>query len=102
MQVDPNDPNTVLWLQQSLLRVLPGRNFIEPTGQFDAITHKGVARFQDLHGLPVTGEPDVETATQIEQELVALDGQPFKKKQLSARERPVPGQSVPGRLVKWP
>jgi peptidoglycan hydrolase-like protein with peptidoglycan-binding domain len=87
MQVDKNDPNSVLWLQQALMRVLPGRAYIPPTGEYDAITSKVMTNFQQSNNLPMTGEPDAETVVKIEQELTVLDTQPFKKKRV---ERTLP------------
>lgn len=81
MQVDPNDPNSVLWLQQSLLRVVLGRVFVEPTGTYDAPTLKAVSSYQEQNGLPVTGQADAATIHKIEQDLVVLDNQPYKRKQ---------------------
>jgi putative peptidoglycan binding protein len=95
MQVDPSNPNEVLWLQQSLHRVLPGRVSVDLHGQYDRMTEKMVGRFQDLHGLPVTGQADAATIAKIEQELAILDGQPFKKKQVPRPALPLqPGDPV--------
>jgi peptidoglycan hydrolase-like protein with peptidoglycan-binding domain len=95
MQVDKNDPNSVLWLQQALMRVSPGHAYIPPTGAYDAITIKVVTNFQRFSKLPETGEPDAETVARIEQELAVLDAQPYKKKRVE-RTLPVgkPGDQV--------
>lgn len=81
MQVDPNDPDSVLWLQQSLARVIAGRIHIEPTGHYDTMTRKAVETFQRRSALPVTGEVDLVTVQRIEQELEQLDQLGIKKKQ---------------------
>jgi peptidoglycan hydrolase-like protein with peptidoglycan-binding domain len=94
MQVDPSNPDTVLWLQQSLHRVLPGRVSVDLNGQYDHMTEKMVGRFQGQNGLPVTGQADAATIAKIEQELAILDNQPFKKKQLS-RPSFRPGDPIP-------
>jgi Putative peptidoglycan binding domain len=60
------------------------------------MTEKMVGRFQDMHGLPVTGQADVATTTKIEQELAILDGQPFKKKQSAGASLSFqPGDPIP-------
>lgn len=85
MQVDLNDPNSVLWLQQSLLRVVLGRVFVEPTGTYDPPTRKTVSNYQAQNDLPVTGEADAATIKKIEDDLVVLDSQPYKRKQPPVR-----------------
>jgi len=81
MQVDLNDPNSVLWLQQALMRVLPGRVHLNPTGQYEVETRKMVRVYQQQNNLPQTGEPDAVTVQKIAQDLAQLDRSPFKKKQ---------------------
>lgn len=96
MQVDLDDPNTVLWLQQALPRVLAWRTYIDPTGEYDQPTRKGVTNFQTMNGIPATGEPDAATVARIEHELAVLDSQPYKKKRLPETSRPPfkPGDPV--------
>jgi peptidoglycan hydrolase-like protein with peptidoglycan-binding domain len=77
----------VLWLQQSLLRVVHGYVYLITTGEYDALTRKAVRNFQEQNGLPLTGEPDAPTVARIEQELIVLDAQPYKKKR---RGTPLP------------
>jgi Putative peptidoglycan binding domain len=78
--IDTNDPVFVLWLQQSLARVLLGHSYLDPTGQFDNATIKGVLRYQIENKLPQTGLDDA-TVAKIKQDLALLDAQPYKKKQ---------------------
>jgi Putative peptidoglycan binding domain len=78
--VDTNDPVFVLWLQQALARVLLGHAHLDPTGQFDAATSKGVLRYQIENKLPQTGLDDA-TVARIKQDIALLDAQPYKKKQ---------------------
>jgi hypothetical protein len=77
--IDTNDPVFVLWLQQSLARVLLGHSYLDPTGQFDTATIKGVLRYQIENKLPQTGLDDA-TVAKIKQDLALLDAQPYKKK----------------------
>jgi peptidoglycan hydrolase-like protein with peptidoglycan-binding domain len=94
MHVDLNNPNAVLWLQQSLLRVVQGYVYLVTNGEFDALTRKAVHNFQEQNGLPLTSEPDTETVARIEQELAVLDAQPYKKKQRLPLPKGKPGDPV--------
>jgi peptidoglycan hydrolase-like protein with peptidoglycan-binding domain len=94
MQVDPNNPDTVLWLQQSLLRVVLGRVFVFPSGEYDNLTYKAVRIYQEQNDLPVTGDPDAATITKIEQDIAQLDGQPYKMKRGPERIWGRPGDPV--------
>jgi peptidoglycan hydrolase-like protein with peptidoglycan-binding domain len=91
MQVDRNDPNSVLWLQQALARVIYWRVSLDPTGEFDSATRKAIGLFQLQNNLSQTLEPDTETIARIEQELAVLDTQPYKKKRQPIRPLPAPG-----------
>jgi peptidoglycan hydrolase-like protein with peptidoglycan-binding domain len=82
MQIDVNDPVFVLWLQQSLARVLLGHAHLDPTGEFDPATRKAVLRYQIENKLPQT-DLDEAIVARIKQDLAVLDSQPYKKKRRS-------------------
>jgi peptidoglycan hydrolase-like protein with peptidoglycan-binding domain len=57
-------PGAAKMIQQRLENagVLPEE---EETGAMDAVTRAAISRFQDAHGLPATGEPDLDTVEKL-------------------------------------
>jgi Putative peptidoglycan binding domain len=71
MNVDPNDPVSVTWLQQGITRLYI-RPLVFQIGSYDDLTRKNIRLYQRLKSLPVTGEADQATTDSIEQELAKL------------------------------
>ena len=70
MKVDPNDPQSVAWLQQALTKLVPRVKFA--IGSYDLLTDKNVRRYQEIKGIPQTGVADEFTTNLIEQDLAQL------------------------------
>lgn len=73
MKVYLDDPATVLWLQQALVRVVP--TDLELTGVYDIHTRKEVIQYQARRFLTKTGVPDDATVEKLEQELAQPEPQ---------------------------
>jgi hypothetical protein len=68
-RIDPEDRDSILWLQLVMSKLYPGIGSIVHIGVISPLTDKALRFYQMKHNLPLTGEPDEATMAQIRREL---------------------------------
>jgi hypothetical protein len=68
-KIDPEDRDSILWLQLAMAKLYPGMGGIVHIGVISPLTEKVLRFYQIKHNLPLTGEPDEATMAQIRREL---------------------------------
>jgi hypothetical protein len=68
-KIDPEDRDSILWLQLAMAKLYPGPGSITHIGQMGPMTEKVLRLYQIKHKLSLTGQPDELTVQKIKQEL---------------------------------
>jgi hypothetical protein len=82
MRYDPNNPDSIAWLRDALVRVLPNNPAVQRTqarvaaqtfARLDPATIKALRIYQVHNKLSNTGQPDDATIQKLETDIAKLD-----------------------------